>query len=162
MNLKELQVLRKMLTHTQGVALRLAKVCNELMTRACTHDASKFLEEDLDRHLKSAEIKRQLYEKCGMRYGDDRDKQFRKEYKDLAEGHACRNRHHVEHHTHGIWDMDLVDVLEMLVDWCQSAEDWGEDIEENNSIGKNAKKYGIEPQLTCILRNTVRNLRLNK
>ena len=104
--------------------------------------------------------KQELIEKHGMTHGDDMDRKFREEYKDLVEEHVRRNRHHVEYHTNGILDMDLMDVLEMLLDWCQSAADNGDDVEENNSIGINAKKYGIDPQLTCILRNTVRNLRL--
>ena len=161
MNSNEIENLRRMFTHKQGVALLLTKVCNELMTRACKHDASKILEEDLNRHLEATQKRQELREKHGaaMDYGHEMYKKYRDEYKDLPEEHARLNRHHVEHHKNGIWDMDLVDVLEMLLDWCQAAEDNGEDVEENNSIGKNAKEYGFEPQLTCILRNTVRNLR---
>ena len=160
MDTKELEGLMRMIKHSQGVGLLLMKVCKELMVRSITHDASKVLEEDLDRHIEAAQKKQELIEKHGMTHGDDMDRKFKEEYKDLVEEHVRRNRHHVEYHTNGILDMDLMDVLEMLLDWCQSAADNGDDVEENNSIGINAKKYGIDPQLTCILRNTVRNLRL--
>ena len=135
MDTKELEDLRRMIKHSQGVGLLLMKVCKELMVRSITHDASKFLEEDLDRHIEAAQRKQELIEKHGMTHDGDMDRNFREEYKEIADEHARRNRHHVEHHTHGFLDMDLMDVLEMLLDWCQSAADNGDDVEENNSIG---------------------------
>ena len=69
-------------------------------------------------------------------------------YKHIADKHYSLNRHHPEHHENGINDMSLIDLLEMLCDWCTAAKDIDQSIEIN------AKDYGISSQLRQILKNT--------
>lgn len=55
--------------------------------------------------------------------------------------------------------MNLIDVLEMLVDWKAASlrHDNGNII---SSIDIGTKRFGIEPQLAAILHNTIRDFDL--
>lgn len=69
------------------------------------------------------------------------------------EHHYAHNRHHPEHHKHGVDDMNLIDILEMLVDWKAASE------RHNNgnilkSLEVNAERFSISPQLVRVMENT--------
>lgn len=85
------------------------------------------------------------------------------EYKDcLAEmgpglrHHYAANRHHPEHHEGGIGGMNLLDVLEMYLDWTASSRRHA-DGDISRSIDVNEKRFGMSPQLAAIFRNTARD-----
>lgn len=67
--------------------------------------------------------------------------------------HYARNSHHPEHYPNGIAGMDLFDIVEMLLDWKAASERalHGEVV---RSIDLGIDRFGIEPQLAAILRNT--------
>lgn len=69
--------------------------------------------------------------------------------------HYAKNAHHPEHHKHGVNDMTLLDIIEMLVDWKASSERH-HDGNILKSIEINADRFGLSPQLTKILENTAR------
>ena len=143
---KEIEGIQKILHHIQGVGNHLILLCNELMRRAITHDASRFTIEELEGSLKAQE------EGHNLKFNTKEYHKWRESYKGLVDIHNRNNPHHPEHHKHGVNDMDLVDLLEMLCDWCDKAED----IE--GSIDINAERFNICPQLSHILKNTVRNV----
>ena len=143
---KEIEGIQKIRQHIQGVGNRLILLCNELMRRAITHDASRFTIEELEASLKAQE------EGHNLKFNTEEYHKWRESYKGLVDIHNRNNPHHPEYHKHGVNGMDLMDLLEMLCDWCDKAED----IE--GSIDINAERLNICPQLSRILKNTVCNV----
>lgn len=125
----------------------------ELLTRGETHDRSK---------LKPAESKvfAEFTPKLrGTTYGSDEYKSFLRDMKPALDHHYANNRHHPEHHEGGIDGMNLLDVLEMWIDWyCSSMRHADGDM--GRSIDINEKRFSMSPQLTTIFRNTLRDLKL--
>lgn len=74
--------------------------------------------------------------------------------KPALDHHYARNRHHPEHYKNGIDDMNLIDLMEMMVDWKASSE---RQMDGNirKSLEVNAARFGITPQLFKILENTI-------
>lgn len=70
--------------------------------------------------------------------------------------HYTYNSHHPEHYPNGIAGMDLIDLVEMVCDWraANVQRDGGAPMSLSYSI----EKYGIDPQLASILKNTVERL----
>ena len=62
--------------------------------------------------------------------------------------HYKKNRHHPEHWSNGVWDMTLVDVIEMVCDWRST----GCNIEDRLT------KYHIDGPLADVIRSTNRML----
>lgn len=71
--------------------------------------------------------------------------------------HYANSRHHPEHFVHGINDMNLVDIVEMLCDWKAASE---RQMNGNllHSIEMNAKRFQYDDQLKQILMNTAKLL----
>jgi hypothetical protein len=73
------------------------------------------------------------------------------------EHHYAANSHHPEHFANGVAGMSLFDVVEMLMDWKAASERhadgdiWG-------SIVHNTERFGLEPQIADVLRNTAREM----
>ena len=94
----------------------------------------------------------------GLTYGSEEYNASLAELKVVAlPSHYAKNRHHPEHFTKGINDMNLIDIMEMFADWKASSE------RQNNgnlltSITKNAERYQIDDQLKQILINTAKFL----
>lgn len=65
--------------------------------------------------------------------------------------HYAANDHHPEHTPDGIAGMSLLSVAEMIADWKGASERSGNTF----SIEFQIERFGIEPQLAAILRNTV-------
>lgn len=69
--------------------------------------------------------------------------------------HYANNSHHPEHYQDGVAGMDLLDLVEMFVDW-RAASERGNEPAMNLTFA--IEKYKIEPQLASILRNTADRL----
>jgi hypothetical protein len=67
--------------------------------------------------------------------------------------HYSENRHHPEHYADGIAGRTLVDVSEMLADW-KAATERHDDGSLARSLTIQEGRFGIEPQLMAVLRNT--------
>jgi hypothetical protein len=70
------------------------------------------------------------------------------------EHHYAKNRHHPDHFKNGVDEMNLLDVLEMLLDWKASSERH-DDGNIRRSIEINADRFKLSPQLVKLLENTV-------
>lgn len=70
--------------------------------------------------------------------------------------HYKNNRHHPEHFDNGIDEMNLIDVVEMFVDWYASCQQHGGSIEKSLIINKD--RFNMSNQLTNILYNTIKEL----
>ena len=121
--------------HIFGVSQRLTRFCTVLMTRAITHDNSKYSESELDDHISMA------VEMDGIQYGTDTYYAIKRKYESLSAQHFANNRHHPEHHHNGIDDMNLVDVIEMLCDWLTGSENTGTPVERSLEI--NEERYNV-------------------
>lgn len=128
---------------------RLLSYCRaDLERRGKEHDQSKLRNPEVQTFteytpkLKEAE------------YGSEEYKGFLKGMAPALEHHYANNSHHPEHYENGIDGMNLLDVLEMLVDWKASTlRTKGGDIRKSLEIQR--KRFGISDQLMKILENTL-------
>ena len=137
--------------HIEKVRNYINLVITNLMGRAEKHDQSK---------LESPEV--ELFTEytpklASSTYGSEDYNQFKKEMGVALEHHYARNRHHPEHHKHGIDDMTLLDLVEMIVDW-KSASERHNDGNILKSIEVNGKRFEMSPQLIRIFENTAKEL----
>lgn len=138
--------------HIDKIREMLRLFATELVTRGETHNRSK---------LKPAESKvfAEFTPKLkGSTYGSDEYKSFLVEMKPALDHHYANNRHHPEFFgSEGIDGMNLLDVLEMWIDWyCSSMRH--ADGSMARSIDINEKRFSMSPQLVAIFRNTLRDL----
>ena len=106
---------KDLVDHKRRVAAYMQIVANELFARAAVHDNSKFSPEEFE-----------LYEQCfpNLQKHAFGSEELKAEYAKLGPAlahHFEVNRHHPEHFEHGIDDMNLLDVLEMVCDWCAAS-----------------------------------------
>ncbi len=135
--------------HIERVRNLINLCIRDLMKRGEEHDQSK---------LESPEV--ELFTEftpklADCTYGSPEYEDFRKKLGPALEHHYANNSHHTEFHKNGINDMNLLDILEMFVDWKAASE------RHNNgnilkSIEINANRYGISPQLCKIMENTAK------
>lgn len=136
------------LKHIHKVRELLHKMITELDERARNHDQSK---------LESPE--KEVFgeytpELAKVEYGSEEYTKLLEKVKPAIEHHYANNRHHPQFHKNGINGMDLIDLLEMVVDW-HAATSRNKNGNIRKSIDINAEKYKIEPQLKDIIENTV-------
>lgn len=139
--------------HIEGVRNLLNIMVRELLHRGEIHDQSKL--GDLERKT-FVEFTPKLKNSV---YGSEEYKGFLRDMGPALANHYANNRHHPEHFQDGINGMNLIDVLEMLLDWKAAARrhDSG-DIRRSLEINK--ERFGIDAQLMTILINTVRDFGL--
>ena len=129
---------------------RLLTVCiMEIHKRSTEHDASKLQSPE-------REVFGKYYsELIETEYGTKEYEALLAKVQPAIDHHYTHNRHHPQFHKNGVDDMDLVDVLEMLIDWIASSNRT-----KNGNIRKsleiNKQRYKISDQLTTILENTVK------
>mgnify|MGYP006928565117 CR=1 FL=1 len=72
--------------------------------------------------------------------------------KEGLDHHYAVNRHHPEHFSHGIDDMNLVDMIEMLCDWY--AASLKSDTSFEKGFHSNCERFHISKPLEQLLWNT--------
>lgn len=145
----ELKTKEETQKHVDLVRQLLMKFAFEILNRGSYHDSSKFTEAELPGFTEYAPKLK------GTTYGSPEYKQFLTELKPTLDHHYANNRHHPEHFDHGIRDMTLVDVVEMLLDWWASTQRHA-DGDILKSIDLNEKRFNIPPELSDIFRNTIK------
>lgn len=135
--------------HIERVRELLMDLIQEIDERSENHDLSKL-----------GDIERPIFDEYTPKlksstYGSDEYKQFLKEMEVALDHHYKVNKHHPEHHNNGIYDMDLVDLIEMLVDQ-QAASERHANGSILKSIEINTERFGISDQLVKILLNTLK------
>jgi hypothetical protein len=134
--------------HVDRVRHLLNRCVVDLLKRGELHDQSKL-------HSPEVELFTEMTDKLAQStYGSPEYEGFRKQLGPALEHHYANNRHRPEHFKHGVADMTLLDVIEMLMDWKASSE------RHNNgnirkSIEINGNRFGLSPQLIRMLENTV-------
>lgn len=134
--------------HIHRVGTLLRRVIHQLLDRMGLHDASKLEPPEV---AVFTEYTKKLKD---LDYGSDAYRQCLAEMKPALDHHYQYNRHHPGYFPNGINDMTLIDLIEMLCDW-KAASERHETGNIQTSIEHNAKRFGIDPQLTAILLNSV-------
>ena len=128
---------------------RLLSVCIcKLQERLIVHDRSKIFSDELE-HF--ANLETDIRE---IEFGTD---QYSKQLGMLdtaLEHHYRENRHHPEHFVDGINGMNLIDILEMTVDWIAAAER-SKNGNVLRSLPFEKERFGIDDQLYRIIKNTI-------
>ena len=139
----------KTLRHIEAVRNYLNVCIKNILERQETHDQTKL-------STPEAEIFEEFTPKLrGVTYGSDEYKKYLKEMNVALEHHYANNPHHPEHYPNGVNDMNLLDLLEMLVDWKSSSMRHN-DGNILKSIEINTKRFKMSKQLVSILKNTSR------
>ena len=136
------------LAHINEVRENIWLLIKELDNRAQIHDASKF--DNPEREIFAANTAKLAV----TSYGTPEYEALLESIKPAIENHYSKNRHHPEHFSNGIEGMDLIDLVEMLANWC-AATARNKNGNIHKSIDFNETRFGICPQLAQIFRNTV-------
>jgi hypothetical protein len=139
------------LEHIGKVRGLLQRAAVELLKRGELHDQSKL--EPPERET-FAEYSPRL---SGVTFGSPQYFDYLHEMNSALDHHYASNRHHPQHFENGVDGMNLIDVLEMLLDWWASTQRHA-DGDIMNSITVNSERFGISPQLAQIFRNTILDL----
>jgi hypothetical protein len=137
------------LQHSRRVDELLLEVIGAVQSRVTKHDLTKL--EDPEKAIFD-EYTPKLKDST---YGSDEYFGFLKEMQVALDHHYVNNRHHPEHFTHGVYDMTLIDIVEMLCDWKAATERHDDgDLEQSFVIQKD--RFSMSSQLVAILHNTAK------
>lgn len=137
--------------HIERVRNLLNIAIKELLNRAEKHDQSKLQEPEV------ALFTEYTPKLASTTYGSQEYEDLKKAIKPALDHHYANNRHHPEFHKNGIEDMDLIDLIELLLDW-KAASERHNDGNIRKSIEINGNRFNMSPQLIKIFENTVKNL----
>lgn len=137
--------------HIQLVRHFLERATDALTERGRLHDASKF--DEPERSL----FRDNMAKRDSVPFGTPAYREHLKRVKPALDHHYAVNRHHPEHHTSGISDMSLVDLLEMVCDWMSAAMKThdGDVACVHRSIEANQERFGYSDEIRGILHHTV-------
>lgn len=139
--------------HIENVRNLLNLVVRELLHRGEIHDQSKLGEVERSTFVEyTPKLKTSTY-------GSEEYKGFLAAMKPALDNHYANNRHHPEHFDSGLSGMNLVDVLEMLLDW-KAATLRHADGDLAKSIQINQKRFEMPEILVQLLQNTARDFGL--
>jgi hypothetical protein len=136
--------------HIHRVQQLLLGVAKQLLDRALLHDQSKLVHPEV-----SGFASTDLPTLSGLTFGTPEYEEAKKKVlgKALAH-HYAHNRHHPEFFRNGIEDMNLLDLVEMFLDW-KAASERHHDGNIRKSIEIQAAKHNFSPQLRKIFENTI-------
>jgi hypothetical protein len=139
------------LRHIFRVRDLLDEIIGDLDDRWSVHDASK---------LDSPE--KEVFDRVtplldASEYGSDEYFAQLADMKVALDHHYATYRHHPEHFENGIRGMNLIDMMEMLADW-KAATERTESGNLENSIFKNAERFGYGKEIGLLLINTARDM----
>jgi hypothetical protein len=151
LNLAELEANAETQKHINVVRVLLREAAVELLKRGELHDLSKLVSPEVSMF---AEYTSKLR---GTTFGSPEYNQYLTEMGPALEHHYKNNKHHPQFYPNGIEGMNLIDLLEMMIDWLASTKRHA-DGDIMRSIEYNSNRFGINPQLTQILRNTAEEM----
>lgn len=103
------------LEHKVLISKLMGDVIGKLIDRASLHDNTKLLEPELSC------FDSMTPKLSKSTYGSDEYNGFLKELKPALEHHYAKYRHHPEHFPEGCRGMNIIDILEMFIDWKASS-----------------------------------------
>ncbi len=120
----------------------------QLRWRALTHDLSKY------RWSEAHSFADVTFALWRTTYGTDEYRALLKRIKPAIDLHYRRNRHHPEHFGNGIRDMQWIDTVEMLADWCAAVRRH-RDGDIYKSLEINSSRFNYDPHLNDLYRRIV-------
>ena len=137
----------KTMRHIETVRNYLDACSEELNERGQLHDQTKLDNPELETFDKYTPMLKTLV------YDSEEYRACLKAMAPALKHHYMYNDHHPEHFENGIKDMNLIQLLEMIVDWKASGmRHYTGDIFK--SIELNSVRFGISDELKQILINT--------
>ena len=137
------------LEHKHTVTVLMNTVVTELLERATDHDNAKLEDPEL------ALFDEFTPKLAKSTYNSDEYKTFLSELKPALDHHYARYRHHPEHFPNGCKDMNILDIVEMLVDW-KSATLRHHDGNILKSLASNRTRFNLDNvSLYDILLNSI-------
>lgn len=134
--------------HIERVRNLINKVAIELIRRGEKHDQSKLEPPEV------AAFTAQTPALAKLEFGTAEYEASKQQLGEALIHHYAKNRHHPEHHKDGVNSMNLVDILEMFIDWKAGSER-----QHNGNLKKsieyNGNKFGLSPQLIRIFENSI-------
>lgn len=140
------------LEHIKQVNQYMLDVAKQIIDRAIIHDASKLVSPEKEGFDNLDDEYRKLP------YGSDEFFAVRAKALPAIDHHHANNRHHVEYHKNGVMDMNLLDIIEMLVDW-KAATDRNPNGDFKYNMSKNFELFNIPKDIQQIMMNTVIDLK---
>lgn len=119
----------------------------ELRRRLVSHDESKLMTDE------KKLFENVLNDAKPAAYGTEDYNKLKQRLKPALMLHYQANRHHPEHFIDGIHGMNLVDLMEMFIDWSAAVHRHKDD-DIHKSIEINASKYDLPDALVAIFHNT--------
>jgi Family of unknown function (DUF5662) len=132
---QETATLVTMLAHQGQVSALLRELARRLEARADYHDLSKFRPDEFAGFVEVNRIARE------HPYGSAEYKESLKDNHTI-DLHFSRNRHHPEYHTGGVNGMNLIDFIEMVIDWIAASRTYGTTSWED-VIKEQQKRFGL-------------------
>lgn len=132
--------------HKFWVAYYIIEFILDLLARAFLHDLSKYSKQERTHFFKI------IHRLKSLTYGSD-------EYQECLDTPKPALDHHPEHYD-DVSDFNLADLVEMFCDW-RAAVRRHNDGDIHRSIEINKDRFGLDEQLCCILRNSVKISRHN-
>lgn len=141
--------------HIENVKKYMQNVITLLQKRAGDHDKSKLQDPEFDLFAKYTPELEELT------YGSEEYDKCKSKLAPALEHHYAKNRHHPEHFKEGMRDMNLIDIVEMFVDWyCASKRHNNGNIRK--SIEYNQQRFGFSDDLAQIFYNTIESLDISE
>lgn len=119
-----------------------------LIWRSIIHDFSKFSRTETDGFCRVTDkLKKSTY-------GSKEYFENISEIQPAIDHHYANNRHHPEYHENGIYDMNLLDIVEMVSDWRTAVRRHNTG-NINKSVEINSERFELDEQITEIIKNSV-------
>lgn len=134
----ELKTLVTMLNHRSNVAARLRWLARQLEERADLHDLSKFKPDEFEGFVQINRVARE------HPYGSPEYKASLKDNQAVSL-HYSRNSHHPEYHPDGVDGMNLLDFIEMVIDWKTASETYGQ-TSFDDSLAIQVDRFKLAPE----------------
>ena len=132
--------------HKAVVSMLIGGAIRELGERSLMHDNSKLIAPELEGY---AELVPKLQR---TEYGSPEYHAVLEEMAPVIAHHVENNRHHPEFHEDGVDGMNLIDFLEMAIDWYAASTRSSSTFEEG--LEHNIKRFKLSPQTAAIIRNS--------
>jgi hypothetical protein len=139
--------------HIQRVQHYMGIVVRDLTNRLLRHDQSKLSAPELSAF---DEFTPKLSE---CTYNSEQYKGYLAAMRPALNHHYAKNDHHPEYFEEGIQGMDLIQLIEMICDWCAAVERH-KDGDIQRSIAQNKERFGYSDELRQILSNTARSIQI--
>ena len=144
----EIECIQETVKHIRRVSKLIFQVISILLENAFNHDASKLEEPELSSFAKlTPKLKNTVYN--SKKYF-----KYLNKMNPAIKHHYSVNSHHPDYWEHGITQMSIIELLEMLADW-KAASERMKNGSLQNSIIQNQKRFGYSDELKNLLLNTV-------